>query len=236
MTSAAGYPDFQPYSSWRGSPLHSATITVNAGVTTTYGPWPINHYAGIRFQLSGGVNGAVVKVLGGDTSGTAGTHLLQQWVFRNQTDLEVLVPITTAWFEITVTAQAALQFQVFMEVQPTNTAITKPIYLGPDPIIATLDKVLAGGGTDLYYPTYLLPGPAMIWLYNPTAGASLDVSVRTYNSDLTLKDFIIRYQNWNLDLRESFEIPAEMWVCRVFNNDGVNRQYSLTVTMRGSLT
>lgn len=221
MSSGFGFPDYQQYPQWRGSwsSVASANVTSAAPVTFSQN---VTAYASIVLIVNCTSGTGVTVKVQFFTDSTMAVALGQfTYVITNGYGLNVIIPASGNFVEVTIsTGQSGTQV-VSYAIQPTNIAPTVPSYPVPTDYLGAIGLNTAAGATTKLSLSQVCEGIGYSTCNPEAGGAHVTYTVVELGEDGNAKDYLARSVNPAGPVTMQFlagKNPIQLWI----NNTGTS--------------
>lgn len=235
-TPAAGFPDYQQYSSWRSSNLVTGTVHTGAGGSGDIGPYPMANYAGIRVALRCINFGSEIFVYGCDDLAKTNSMLLASWVVVGIPQVKCTIPVPTNYVFFSFFAEASGASDIAMVAQAVNIATDKPHYRAQSNVLTALNQTLIANGQVQWFPTEIMPGPAGLWIDNQSVSPLMQVSIRTKNKNSTDRTTLYQFTPTVRNFNTNIILPADSHYVSLDNFDTVSHTISFGLSYLAAST
>lgn len=227
---SAGYPDFQSYASWRGTPALLPATSYPAG-TTLLGQFDMSNYASLQVVVE-------------NTTGVAELHT-QWWTDATKTILvddstiplnhnmvvNLLMPAQSAYVSVSVVVQAGPNATVTSNLTPTNMATNETRFPGVPRQLAFIARTLAASGSDSVTSAYAFPGNAQVSFVPGDNLGKLHVRVQSLDRAGNPASTLFDDPGNTGAFQQPIILPCAAVVLQIFNNDaGASHTYDCCLT------
>lgn len=227
---SSGYPDFQAYASWRGTPTLAPATAYTPGTHQL-----------ATFDMS---NYATLNVVAENTAGVAELHV-QWWTdatmatfvddatipLNHNMVVNLAMPAESAFVSVSVIVQAGPNASVTSVLTPTNLATNEVRFIGVPRQLSFIAKSLAASATDSVTSAYAFPGQAMVSFTPGDALGMLEVRVQSLDRSGNPASTLFDDPASTGAFQQMIVLPTAAVVLQIINHDaGAAHVYDCCLT------
>lgn len=220
-TPSGGYPDFQGYSSFKGTPLVAAHTVRNAGLFTI-GDVNLSNYGSVNVFVDVTVGTGELQIQW--WSDSTKTILIDQYNIPAITaaTINLCMPAISSFITVAIDVLGGAAMTVAHMVTPSNAI--PPTLMDPAVPVQTgfTSKSLAAGATDTSLAEYVIPGEAWLSFSPDAATGKLDCTVQSLDNLGAVAFNVAHFIAPTAPINVPIMLPLAPVQLVVHNTDGVS--------------
>lgn len=216
---SSGYPDFQSYASWRGTPANAAGSSSAPG-TTLLGAFDMSNYASLAVVAQNTTGTAVLHVQWW-TDSTMATFVDDATIpLNHNVTVNLVMPAEAPYVSVSVVVDAGPNATLNYILTPTNLAENEVRFAGVCKQLAFIARTVPAASVDSLTSAYIIPGQALVSFVPGDTLGKLDVRVQSLDKTGNPASTLFMNKGAIAPFSQVIILPVAAVVLQIINNDG----------------
>jgi hypothetical protein len=220
-------PDYQSYTSWRGTPLYGQLVTLTSATPVTIDGY-VTNWASLALNINVGASvGFTITCKFYTDSTKAVICAAYTWILGGpNVGLNVVVPCMGNFVEVKFFTSEVGNCFLTATVEPMNIAVPKPIYQGTPNSVDGLGVTINAGASLTVPLPFVMEGNGELFVQCGTAGVNYNLEADALNESGAVESNLFRATTVTGAQEGTFLATAALTVMTIKNDDAANHTYS----------